>query len=663
MAAAVLFCALMLIVVGAPTAFSEAAELTEHIYVSPNGRVDATGGVDDPLPSLDAARERLRQIPGDHTVTVWMYGGVYPVGQPIEFNALDRDNVIYRSLPGQEAVLDAGVTVGGFAETEIDGVTVWAALAPQLLRADNVLALYDQAGALPLARYPSTGYLMVKDAQVADALGKLRYGDEDELSNVNNFIAFYTGSDLTLNPASFYDMNRALVRIPRLWKDETAYLGGYDPETGRLTLSRPTSLTVWPDDLYYFENVREGLKTPGSWYFDSASGVLYVVPKPEWDIESLTLSAGVSERIMTLDGMSGITFSGLAFTHTGWSVPDEVDFPQAAYDVNAAVYVTDCQYVAFERCAFRDLGGTALKLYQGVTDSSVQRCIFERVGANAIFAHGINKSADPRRDERITIIDNEIHHYGVNYRNAVGILLVHTADSVISHNTIHDGAYTAVSVGWVWGDGYNATQNIYVVDNSIYNIGTGQLSDMGGIYLLGRQPGTLLLGNVIHDVHYADNDGYGGWGIYLDEGSAEITIAQNLVYNCASQGLFIHKGQGNVALSNIFADNKRGQVAVSKKQELAGVRLDGNILYGVGKNLFADTPVGLIEAGANLYWDPNSREALRVLLKQHGFIDGATVVNPKLRDTSKGDYTPADDSPAFDAGFVPYDWSDAGARP
>jgi parallel beta-helix repeat protein len=643
--------------------------LVTDLYVSLTGAAGNSGGIDAPLPSLDAARERLRQIPGGHTVTVWIHGGVYSVGDGISFTKSDRDNVVYRALPGQQPALDAGLPVTGFGQTIIDNVKVWAALVPELSArslASPALALYDEAGALPLNRYPSDGYLEADRVELRDAASKLRYGEEGELSSVNSFSAFYAGDDLLkspFNPAALPDMGSVIVRVLHLWKDETAYLRGFDPETGKITLARPTSLTIWPGDQYYFENVREGLKTPGSWYLDREAGVLYVVPKPEWDISTLTLKAGVIERMVTLDGVSNITFKGITFTHTGWSVPDSADFPQAAYDVEAAVFASNSKFLSFEDCVFRDLGGTALKLYQGVTDSSVTRSVFERVGANGVFIHGINLRDDPRRDERITVADNEIHDYGVNYRNAVGVLLAHAADCEISHNTIHDGAYTAVSVGWVWGGGYNATRGITIADNLIYNIGSGSLSDMGGIYLLGRQPGTVVSGNVIHDVRYAENDGYGGWGIYLDEGSSEILVANNLVYNCASQGLFVHKGNGNTAVSNIFANNKRGQVAVSRKQTEAGVTLSGNILYGEGKAMFADTPAGrILQSGPNVYWDPNSRARLRTLLEAFGFADAAVVSNPMLANPAKADFTLAEDSPAYGAGFAPFDWSGAGAR-
>jgi len=104
---------------------------------------------------------------------------------------------------------------------------------------------------------------------------------------------------------------------------------------------------------------------------------------------------------------------------------------------------------------------------------------------------------------------------------------MHAAGNIITHNHIHDLYYTGISAGWRWGYNESVARDNLIEKNHIHDIGQGWLSDMGGIYTLGVQPGTVLRGNLIHDVNKAS---YGGWAIYLDEGSSHIIVENNICY-------------------------------------------------------------------------------------------------------------------------------------
>ena len=70
----------------------------------------------------------------------------------------------------------------------------------------------------------------------------------------------------------------------------------------------------------------------------------------------------------------------------------------------------------------------------------------------------------------------------------------------IVHNHVRDLNYTAISVGWTWGYGPNQSKGNLIAFNNLHSIGKAMLSDMGGIYTLGVQPGTIIRNNLIHDI-------------------------------------------------------------------------------------------------------------------------------------------------------------------
>jgi len=143
------------------------------------------------------------------------------------------------------------------------------------------------------------------------------------------------------------------------------------------------------------------------------------------------------------------------------------------------------------------------------------------------------------------------------YPSAIGVWVGQSSRNTISHNHIHDLFYTAISVGWTWGYAPNQCAGTLIEFNHLHHIGKDMLSDMGAIYTLGVQPGTVIRNNLIHDVQSFT---YGGWGIYTDEGSSNLVIENNIVYRTKSAGFHQHYGRENLVRNNIFAFGKEFQL-------------------------------------------------------------------------------------------------------
>lgn len=80
---------------------------------------------------------------------------------------------------------------------------------------------------------------------------------------------------------------------------------------------------------YYVDNVKEGLAAPGAWYLDRKQGVLYYHPLPGEDMTKVEVTAPVAEQLVRLEGdveagklIQGVTFRGITFRHTTWTIPE-----------------------------------------------------------------------------------------------------------------------------------------------------------------------------------------------------------------------------------------------------------------------------------------------------------------------------------------------------
>jgi hypothetical protein len=359
--------------------------------------------------------------------------------------------------------------------------------------------------------------------------------------------------------------------------------------------------------------------------------------------------------------------------------------PQAASDVSAAIRLSNSSYITFENCTFDHIGNYAVEITTGVSHVIFDHCSVSDIGAGGFRITGVN--AVPVTEavpHDITITDCSINGYGQVFRSAIGVFVQYAHDCTISHNEISDGYYSGMSIGWIWGYGDHATSNLLVEKNHIHHIGQGLLSDMGGIYSLGVQPGTTLRENVIHDIQTYEL-GYGGWAYYTDEGSSGILIEKNIGYNCSDSVYHHHYGADNIVRNNIFAFGKNGCVKMTRVEDHVSFRLENNILVNDFAPIYFSNGDDSFTDDSNLMWDYrldgaviSQKAALETLegrylehaikknfrqMTNKGFYKNAVVADPLFADPLHGDFTLSENSPVWDMGFEPIDVSDVGPRP
>ena len=279
---------------------------------------------------------------------------------------------------------------------------------------------------------------------------------------------------------------------------------------------------------------------------------------------------------------------------------------------------------------------------------------------------------------RNLVTECRLHGLGKVFHSGVGILSLHSYGNMISWNEVHDLYYTGISSGWGWNYDETVSRDNRIEYNHIYDVGQGMLSDMGGVYTLGVQPGTVVRGNVIHDVNA---HGYGGWGIYPDEASSHIVYEDNIVYDTSHEAFRQHFGRENTVRNNIFAYGGTGVIGLIREERHLSFTLERNILLTDGMPVYNGRNITerTVAADLNVIWNTGGMLREGAMLRSaraRGLDQHSITADPGFRDLDRRDFRLRSDSPVLSVGFRPerlpvtgefwrtvYEWEVTGPHP
>ena len=324
---------------------------------------------------------------------------------------------------------------------------------------------------------------------------------------------------------------------------------------------------------YYVENAFELLDSPGEWYLNRKTGRLYYMPLPGEDIGKAAVATAL-DSFLIIDGGSTpessvqhLTFRGLSFEHAEAWIQEEPESKvplQGSIYVPAAIQLYGARHCSFESCRIGHISQYAMHFARGCQHDRVSRCEMFDLGTGGVK---IGEVRSPETAHDIAVTDCHIYDGGLTCPSSHAIWIGHSYNNLVAHNHIHDFYYIAISAGWSWGYSRPMAYRNIIEYNHVHHIGKGWLSDLGAIYTLGVQPGTVIRYNLLHDIKCAD---YGGSGIYYDAGSAEILAENNLVYR-TSTGFHQNYGKHNVVRNNIFAFGQKCQIELGSKPGMPGL--------------------------------------------------------------------------------------------
>ncbi|MCX8053547.1 MAG: right-handed parallel beta-helix repeat-containing protein [Armatimonadetes bacterium] len=643
-----------------------AADAGQVFYVATNG-CDSWSGTqpnpskdrgDGPFATLERARDAVRELRKNGglkgTVTIAVRGGYYYLDKPFELTADDSD-VVYSAYRNEKVAISGGREITGFRPVEVNGRRMIVAEIPEVKEGKWYFTqLFVNGRRRPRTRLPKEGYYRIEDLvdtpwDVFWAQGQDRFrfkeGDIKPWKNLSDVdivaLHFWVESRM---PVKSVDESQRIVELGK--KSVYRLSDGFSPFGAR----------------YFIENVFEALDTPGQWYLDRHEGMLYYYPAVGEDWKRAKFVAPVLNRIVGVVGdekrrVENVRFERLRFSHTEHHLPADLSGTyQASTLVLGTVYFERAVKCGLVGCEVSSIGNYGVEFAKGCRECFVDRCRIVDMGAGGVKIH--------HGSEKTTVRNSEIGDGGKIFISSVGVWIGNSPDNVIIHNHIHDMNYTGVSVGWVWGYGESARGNL-IEQNHIHHIGRGVLSDLGGIYLLGVQPGTVIRNNLIHD---CISHGYGGWGIYTDEGSSHILIENNVVYNTKSGGFHQHYGKENIIRNNIFAFATDQQLQRTKAEEHTSFVFERNIIYyDRGQLLGSNWSDDSFKMDYNIYWNSSDNQVTFAGAsfedwRKRGYDLNSLIADPLFVDANKRDFRLKPNSPAFKLGFKEIDVSRVGPR-
>ncbi len=656
-------------VVSEPQSFSTLSRAyAKEFFVAVDGSDSNAGTIDQPFGTLEQAASAVRVYRNANPnltapVMVWIRGGEYFRNQPLYLSGMDSGTIqsptIFSGYNNEESVITGGQEITGFEKVTDSGIldrlndsirdqvyqinlsslqppiADYGALFGAPPRGSVPLELFFNGKPMTLAKYPPEGNLTITSVSTEGKV-TLGYGTDEAPGNWN-----MTNADIWVHGWFKYD-----------WRDQRQHVQSIDSVNHTITLDPPNSVEGYgKDQWFYFENVLEGMDTPGEYYLDRKTGILYFLPPANLSTGKATVSMA-NDNLVRINKSSNIMLRNLTFEYTRGN----------------AIQFSESDHISIVNSVIRNIGAGAVKADKENT-SGIYNSVIHDVGTFGISLSDENRGT--LTGGRNFAVSNKIYRTGrwiMNQSGSHPINLV--GDSgYVSHNEIYEDPYLGVLLS---GNNHIAEYN------EIYDV-MKIANDGGGIYVYGdlNARGTMIKYNYIHDIYGIPGDNFAN-GIYIDEATPGTTLFGN-VLNTISPGrtedeggaLEIGGGRNTIIENNIVMNTKSG-IMLGIWSNIAaklGILANGlqtrdpySLYYPEGAGL--TTSSGLVPEGTvvarNIFFDVNDMYQNYGTQSWNSYIEfnhNLHNTDPYFVDVANHNFQLEENSPAYALGFIriPFD--------
>jgi len=482
---------------------------------------------------------------------VLLYDDVYYLNKPIELKN-NKSKIVIKGI--NRAIITSGIIIGGdkiedVIELSCDGYS------RQLIVNDKSVPISSSFNEpVDLLKYDSI-------CQISDTLYNFYFPE-----NVFSMIAL--GSDI------FVYSQWQTLKFKVIALDKFTNSVSVSTEGNKITHG------IAPNSRCSIYNSKK-LMVPGSFYFEN-NKVFYYPFKSDTDTRGDVYRVPFLSTLIRVENCHDVTFENIVIKNAATTEWYYQQF-QADNNISNAVEVISSHSISFDKCDFTENMGYCLMLGENSSKCTISGCCFYDTYGGAV------RVGSTRNDNSnsITINDNLIKSYGRIHSSSVAVFVQRAHDVIITNNTICDGFYSAISLGWTWGYGESSSYNNYVANNYIHHIMRGVLSDGAAIYPLGDQHGTIIENNYMHDIISYSYPSSASALLYFDEGSSNLIARNNIGYG-AHYGFWIHYGK-NISLDrNVLGFTNLESFRLSRPDMASNIDVKNNyiindvgIVYGV----------------------------------------------------------------------------------
>ena len=415
-------------------------------FVAPTGNDANPGTADRPFATLERARDAVRQLKQagllNEPVNIKLQGGTYRLAREVVFGPEDSGTaacpITYMAAGTEPVVLDGGRRITGWKQHD---AKLWVTDLPEVAHGQwRFRQLYVNGHQRPRARIPNEGFLRV--AACPEGTPKTT-GYHKACQSFQ-----FKPGDIRPDWTNLSDVE---VIVYHFWTDSHLPIQSVNVESNLVTFANKAS-KVFTDDFsedgarYIVENVFEGLDAPGEWYLNRRTGRIFYFPMRGEDMTKAEVVAPFAPAHLRLEGTPAerryaehLRFRNLSFVHTRFELPPgNSNGQQGSASVPAAITLRGARWCAFEQCRLFSLGTFAFELMAGCSENRFVGNEIANIAAGGFRVNGgteRNPVWERTRNNQIT--DNWLHHYGLDYPSAVGMLLMNTEGNTVAYNHIH----------------------------------------------------------------------------------------------------------------------------------------------------------------------------------------------------------------------------------